>query len=261
MEFAEKPKTSSFLDLEGHQYHRWTVLGYAGKMPSNNATSWWCRCDCGTERRVAVGSLRSGASKCCGCRPYRPVTHGRSTHREYQIWNAMIQRCRNPNNSSWDNYGGRGITVCDAWLSFDNFLADMGSPPSPEHQIDRIDNDLGYHPDNCQWATREENCSNTRNNIHVTHDGTTKTIAQWARQHGIPKSTLSARLRRGMPFAQAINNGKNFHFRLVTYSGKTQSITEWAREVGIKPKTLWYRIRSGWDAQKALFTPVQPTGR
>jgi hypothetical protein len=105
--------------------------------------------------------------------------------REHDAWRGMLARCRNPRHPSYKNYGGRGITACERWNSFENFLDDMGKRPSPKHSLDRIDNNGNYEPGNCRWATRREQANNTRMNRFVTFDGRTMTLAQWARETGI----------------------------------------------------------------------------
>lgn len=118
---------------------------------------------------------------------------------EYKVWASMKNRCYNPKDRrSWLPYGGRGITICERWRnSFAAFLADMGRRPSPQHQLDRIDNDGPYCPENCRWATRKEQANNRRNNHFITHDGVTLTLTQWAERTGIPYGTLKARLKAG----------------------------------------------------------------
>lgn len=125
------------------------------------------------------------------------VKHGMSAREEYGIWNHMRQRCHNPKNDRYASYGGRGIKVCDRWReSFENFYADMGPRP-PGAQLDRVDNDKGYSPENCRWATRKEQQNNTRANRIVEFNGERRTIAEWASLRGLPYARVQTRLHRG----------------------------------------------------------------
>jgi hypothetical protein len=158
-----------------------------------------CSCDCGSKVVVRLGSLRSGHTTSCGCWQRQRTSeasmiHGMHGISEYAVWCTMIQRCTNPNDSGWHRYGGRGITVCNRWIKFENFLADMGRRPFPKAQIDRVNNSLGYGPDNCQWTTRRENMNNKRNNRCIEWRGDTRTLAEWGRHLGIRASTLLYRL-------------------------------------------------------------------
>lgn len=109
----------------------------------------------------------------------------------------MVQRCSNSNNPGYKDYGGRGITVCQRWLKYENFLADMGRKPSPQHSIDRIDNEANYEPSNCHWATNRQQANNARRNRLITAFGETMTISQWSAKVGIPYMRLYMRLERG----------------------------------------------------------------
>jgi hypothetical protein len=108
-------------------------------------------------------------------------TRGRRTPPEYQAWLSMRQRCNNPNRADYKHYGGRGISICERWDSFENFLADLGIKPSPKHSIHRIDNDKGYSPDNCVWALPLVQANERRTNRRVAIGGVTRTVAEWAR--------------------------------------------------------------------------------
>jgi hypothetical protein len=120
----------------------------------------------------------------------------------------MRQRCLNPKNPSFASYGGRSITICDRWKSFENFVADMGEPP-PDHEIDRYpDNDGNYEPGNCRWATRREQQNNRRVNRQITLSGATKSIAEWSRETGIHVNTISLRLDRGLSPDRALSPEK-----------------------------------------------------
>jgi hypothetical protein len=128
---------------------------------------------------------------------------------EYRIWQNMRQRCRNPKNTGFRNYGGRGIEVCERWDSFESFLTDMGVRPSPRHQLDRIDNDGNYTPSNCQWTIKEQNMRHTRCTRWITHNGKTQSLAAWAEEIGMSQDTLRVRLHRGKPIERVLSTIKN----------------------------------------------------
>lgn len=130
-------------------------------------------------------------------------THGLSTERVYAIWCGMWTRCTNPNRDGWPDYGGRGITVCDRWRSFENFLQDMGQPP-PGHSIDRIDVNGNYEPTNCRWATRAVQARNSRRTRLFTYQGETLPMKDWAARVGMSYWSLRWRLDDGWPIEQAL---------------------------------------------------------
>ena len=124
-------------------------------------------CSCGSVVIKRIDTLRTGNTLSCGCLAkeaprLRPTAHGLKRTPEYRAWSGMHDRCGNPNGNSFEDYMGRGITVCERWKSFLNFLADMGVRPSSEHSLDRRDNDGNYEPGNCRWATAEEQAHNRR---------------------------------------------------------------------------------------------------
>jgi lambda repressor-like predicted transcriptional regulator len=200
------------------RYGRLEVLRFARS--DRDLAFWWCRCDCGAELEVRGHSLRNGNTTSCGCAQKEHAartgrknrTHGESTYcigngsPEYRTWNAMIARCTNPKNPSWKRYGGRGITVCESWRqSFEQFLADMGRRPSLSYSLERKDNNVGYSPGNCVWATAKEQNNNTRANRIIEHEGTRLTLAQWADKAGMSLQTFHGRLRRGWNMVDALS--------------------------------------------------------
>jgi hypothetical protein len=187
----------------------------------------------------------------------------------------MIDRCYNPNNPSYKNYGGRGITVDERWLGrpdgFWNFVADMGLPPAPNLTLDRIDNDGPYSPANCRWTTRRVQKLNSRCTVWVTIDGVTQCAADWARQIGVPKGSLKDRIKsRDGDHEAAIRSyatqplGDQSYMRsaktviLVTVDGVTRCVIDWARQLGIDSTTLARRARSrGGNYEAAIRSYVQ----
>lgn len=156
------------LNLKGQRFGRWTVLK---RTSSRRWGSYWvCICDCGTRKEVSQGSLRRGDTRSCGCLRVEVVRalfqthgHGHPISPEYRAWRNMINRCERPATKEFKDYGARGIRVCPRWRSsFENFLADIGLRPSPNHSLDRVDNDGNYEPGNCRWATRLEQQHNKR---------------------------------------------------------------------------------------------------
>ncbi len=129
--------------------------------------------------------------------------YSRPYTREYKTWQSMRGRCNDPNDPYYARYGGRGITICDRWRIFTNFLADMGPRPAG-HTIDRIDNDGDYCPENCRWATATDQQRNTRQNRRITYNGRTQCLTAWAEEYGIKPHTLTARLKRGWIVHQAL---------------------------------------------------------
>jgi hypothetical protein len=182
-------------DLTGQRFGRLTATAPGPRLDCG-ALTWICRCDCGAETKCTTGSLRNGHSKSCGCLHSEKTTerltkHGHSRvvsgrrSPEYTAWSGIVQRCTNPKNEKFPDYGARGIVVYDRWRrSFADFLADMGERPSRDHSVDRIDVNGNYEPSNCRWATRREQQANRRCNRMVRFNGETICLQEASRRIG-----------------------------------------------------------------------------
>jgi len=183
-------------DRVGQSFGRLTVLAVV-RRDSHGHAIMACYCECGEGVEVSIGDLVTEHTRSCGClKKDSLTTHGLCGSSEYRTWANMLDRCINSNTPRYYDYGGRGIIVCDSWLKFENFYADMGNRPSPEHSIDRIDNNGPYCKDNCRWATVVEQNNNTRRTRTLTHNGRTQSLSQWASELGITHQALSDRLGR-----------------------------------------------------------------
>jgi hypothetical protein len=201
--------------LTGQRFGRLTVVGRSFSKP-NLGIYWLCLCDCGKEKSIRGAKLINGHTVSCGCAKGRHHHAGNNADRKpsqtYRSWKNMIARCTLPSNPAFEHYKKRGITVCDRWRTFENFLADMGERPGSkrEYTIERIDNDLGYEPGNCRWATWKEQANNRTPNDNMRNPAAKLTDAQVAAirsdprpqyvigdEYGVSQSHIG-RIRRGV---------------------------------------------------------------
>lgn len=249
--------------LHGRRFGRLTAIQPVARSKGWKIV-WLCLCDCGNEARVFAGNLTRGHTVSCGCAFLETITkHGSARDSgktdEYRIWTAMKARCRNPGHA---RYGGRGISVCERWQTFENFLEDMGPRP-PRMSIERKDNNGDYTPENCKWATQTEQARNTCQNVNLTFKGETLCVTEWAERTGLNRDMIQGRLRKGWSIERTLTEHSgawlrnNPHTRFITLDGQTKSLAEWAELTGLGATTITFRLKSGWSTGKALTTPAQ----
>lgn len=195
-------------DLTGTKFGFLTIKKFNG-YKTNYTQFWECLCDCGNTIIVSKPNLTNNHTKSCGCyKNYKHcTTHKMADSRVYNIWIGMKQRCNNPNYAPFNGYGARGIKVCDRWLeSFENFLADIGEPPTAKHSIDRIDNNGDYELSNCRWATQTQQANNKRNTLIIEYKNEKKPFQEWCRIFNINNKTAYSRFSTyGWDFGKTFN--------------------------------------------------------
>lgn len=209
--------TKSTIDLTGQKFDHWAVKSKDATKGGLRESYWICECKCGAVRSIRRSKLIRGESRSCGCKNARTrESHGLSNSREYRIWAGMKKRCENSASPNWEKYGGAGIKVCERWSkSFLAFHEDMGSAPSGDHSIDRIDNALGYFKGNCRWATKKEQAINRSSTIYMELHGEKRMIREWIKIYDAPTtpSLVIQRLKRGFPALKALLMPPDVYFQ------------------------------------------------
>jgi hypothetical protein len=194
------------IDLTGNKYGKLTVVSFNGYF--NRHTHWNCSCSCGGRTIATSNNLVRGNTLSCGCVQKERASkaskkHGLSSHRCYNVWRSMINRCEDHNNIMWHRYGKRGISVCKEWHVFENFIKDMGIP-EPKVDIDRIDNQKGYSKDNCRWVSRKVNARNTSKTIMIEWNGKNVPMIELGETYGINYKCLYKRIKSGWNVREAL---------------------------------------------------------
>jgi|APGre2960657404_1045060.scaffolds.fasta_scaffold54728_2 hypothetical protein len=195
-------------DLTNQKFGRLTVIGQGAHI--GKAKAWNCICDCGNTKLVQTGNLRSGTTVSCGCFKHEQnkaqksnTRHGKVKSSTYVSWQAMKTRCTNPKYKQYYNYGGRGISFPESWTEFKNFLADMGEKPVG-YTLERIDNNKGYSKENCKWASRQEQATNTRTAKRLTYNNKTMCMLDWSRELKIPYDQIKNGFHKGLSAEQIL---------------------------------------------------------
>src|SRR3990167_106621 len=213
-------RQSKTKDLSGKIFGRLSIIEFIGYFPraNGNRDAWWiCECACGTRKKYPAYVLIGNATQSCGCLlkevlEKRNTIHGRAKTPEHNAWCRMNRRCYDHNCKDFKNYGARGIDVCESWrFSFSNFFADMGERPSPKHSIERLDNDLGYSPENCIWATRHEQQRIKRNSTLITYKGQTLCPTDWVPIVGIDEGTIRWRITHGWSVERTLTHPSHLY--------------------------------------------------
>jgi len=258
-----KPQTKSIEELTGRRIGELTVVGYVADK------GWLCRCSCGAEiYRKRTGGLRDAIrfnrQSFCNSASHRADLPPLESMPEYSVWMSLRARCNNPKNPGYSRYGGRGIRVDPTWEGrggFIAFIGDVGRRPTPNHTIERTDNDGNYEPGNCCWDTRKSQARNRRNSKRITINGRSATIAEWAEENNIDYDTIWSRLKRGVAPQQAIDRAQlpNPNYTAYTINNETKTLSEWARVYNIPRNTIRNRMQrnkmSLEDALKAEGGP------
>ncbi len=196
------------LDLSGRRFGRLLVLSFSHRRESK--IYFKCICDCGKEHTTTSQCLKNGESVSCGCykndfHRARKTIHGMYNKRIYRIWQSMVDRCTKPNNDNYPFYGGRGISVCERWMRFENFYEDTKKGYSDDLTLDRFpNNDGNYEPENFRWATKMQQSRNTRAVVYIEHDGKKLPRSEWAEKLGGGPTLIKKRLKLGWSIKDAV---------------------------------------------------------
>lgn len=196
-----------FIDMTGSVFGRLTVIERAENDQAGNAR-WICKCECGKTKTIRARALRQGRTRSCGCllsetsktRMSKLLTkHGMASSKLYRVYVSMRERCEKQSTAEYHRYGGRGIRVCDEWKNDRNLFLEWAFKNGYKEglQIDRIDNNGNYCPENCRWVTALENCNNTSKNVFLQYNNEIHTLSEWSRLLGINRSTIYSRYRAG----------------------------------------------------------------
>ena len=202
-----------YKEITGQKFGKLTAIKLDHIQKKSNGTRhfWLCQCDCGKELIVEKYCLTSGHTKSCGCLKIGTPTHGLTKTRIYRTWCRMKERCYRVKNNRYQNYGGRGIKVCDEWkndfMSFYNWA--MAHGYTDNLTIDRINVNGNYEPNNCRWITTKAQNNNRKSNRFLTFNNETHTVAEWAEKVNIPVSVIYHRLYRKWSVEKALTTPKN----------------------------------------------------
>jgi len=201
MKYKRRYISKQMENVSGQRFNRLIAL-YPVENPQHRGIKWKFKCDCGNYTYNLIGNVKRGRVQSCGCLHMEKISqtnykkHGMYKTSVYSSWSSMKSRCYDKNNSSYKNYGGRGIKVLDRWRKFENFYKDMGDKPKGK-TLDRIDNDGDYKPENCRWATWKQQANNRRSCHFITINGIKKTIKDWSKYLNVNRRNIYRKFGEG----------------------------------------------------------------
>jgi len=250
---------SKFVDITGMTFNYLTVVGIGPKKHGRRDTQWICECRCGTTTVAESHELKSGHKKSCGCYNLKKIKerntkHGyaqrENCHPDYSVWRGMINRCHGYSKMS-KAYKDRGIKVCDRWReSFGDFIQDLGCRPSPEHTLDRIDVNGNYTPENCRWATNQEQAYNKTNTRIIEFNGKSMNILEWSKETSIPTEVISSRVDKRWSPQKILTTPVRKQAVHIEYQGETKTLGEWIKYLNLPENRTRSRYRRGWPTDK-----------
>lgn len=240
-----------------HERHinNWTLLGQPFRIGRDTRAVY--QCACGRVSVQYVRNIETGKSTRCSHCPKVRLRHGKSHTRVHNIWCGILTRCDNPHFRAYNRYGGRGITICERWRTFENFYADMGDPP-PGYSIERIDNDGNYCPENCKWIPRNKQVENRCVTKRCEYKGRQMTCREIAIETGTNHKILYQRIfRDGMTPEEAVIEPAFRRHKRILYRGEVYTYAGLSRLSGIRRATIENRLKSGWSVEEAVNTPCR----
>jgi len=251
------------IPMIGKKYNKLTVIREVDR--PGKELFYECLCECGNTKVIRGRDVRRGHTESCGCNFQESIkkvrtTHGMSFTRPHRAYQNMRKRCDNPNNKSYKDYGGRGITYCDEWKTFEGFWNDMQEGYVDNLSLDRIDYNGNYCKENCRWVDMKTQANNTRSNRLIAYNGETLTLSETAEKYNIKYGLLLGRLHLGWDIEKAITQPAHTNEEL-TYKGITKTVHEFAADYGMTYHQLKKRLMRGWDIERALTQPLRKSSK
>jgi len=252
----------------GQKFNKLTII--SNKFTCNKKTYVNAICECGNVKKYRLDGIKSGHAKSCGCiallwaknlAKQVLTTHNMSRSSEYIIYADIKKRCYNNKYKDFENYGGRGIKVCDRWLKgFENFYKDMGDRPTLNHSIDRIDVNGNYEPLNCRWATQKEQCNNKRNNKKVILNGVEIKLNEYCDKNNLNYQIISSRINSGWSVEKSFLEPMNNHYTKILLNGEQVVLKDECAKRNLPLSIIKQRLfRDKWSVEKSFNYPILHT--